>query len=85
MLEHAILAIYPFRLSYFLFGLCVDLDDIYMLCMIAWCMTALFLHDACVTYLCGSHIYPLTFNPLVSIISFILVLIFANVCGCFSY
>ena len=48
-------------------NLCVDMSDIHVLCMISWCMTALLLCDACISCLCGIHIYPLTFNSLVSI------------------
>ena len=51
----------------FLFSLCVDMDDIYALCMIVCCMTSLLLHDACIACLYGTHIYPLTSNSLVSI------------------
>ena len=40
--EHAILARYSSRLSYFLLSLCVDLDDIHVLCMIVCCITSLF-------------------------------------------
>ena len=38
-------------------------------------MTSLLLHDACVTCLCGSHIYPLISNSLVlvELVSFDLV------------
>ena len=51
----------------FLFNLCVDMDDIYALCMTVCCMTSLLLHDACIACLYGTHIYPLTSNSLVSI------------------
>ncbi|KAL6323330.1 hypothetical protein AAG906_029337 [Vitis piasezkii] len=34
-MEHVILVIHSSRLSYFLLGFCVDLDDIYLFCMIA--------------------------------------------------
>ena len=49
---------------------------------VAWLPSSMWLHVAC---LCGPHIYPLTSNPLVSIISFIPVLTFASVrpCVCF--
>ena len=63
----------------FLFSLCADMDDILVLFLTAYCMTTLLLYDACVACLCGSHIYPLTFDPLVSVISFLLVLTFAYV------
>ena len=43
IIEYAILDIHPSRLLYFLLGLCVNLDDIYMFCMIAWCLVALIL------------------------------------------
>ena len=49
----------------FLPSLCVDMDDILVICMTAWCMTALLLCDACISCLCGTHIFPLTFNSLV--------------------
>ena len=58
-------------------NLCVDMSDIPVLCMIA-----LLLCDACIVCLCGSHFYPLTSNPLVSVISFISVLTFASVRPC---
>ena len=43
---------------------------------VAWLPSSVWLHVVC---LCGPHIYPLTSNPLVSIISFISTLIFASV------
>ena len=55
-------------------NLCVDMSDINVLCM-----TALLLCNACVFCLCGSHFYPLTYNPLVSVIFFISILTFASV------
>ena len=58
-------------------NLCVDMSDIPVLCMIA-----LLLCDACIVCLCGSHFYPLTSNPLVSVISFISILTFASVRPC---
>ena len=45
IMEHAILARYSSWLSYFLFSLCVDLDDICVLCMTVYCMTPLILCD----------------------------------------
>ena len=57
-------------------SLCVDISDIHFLCMIAWCMTALLLCDACVVCLCGTHIYPLISKSLVSIDLVFLDLIF---------
>ena len=54
-------------LSCFLLSLCGDINDIPVICMTGWCMTALLLCDACISCLCGIHIYPLTFNSLVSI------------------
>ena len=47
IMEHAILARYSSRLSYFFLSLCVDLDDIHVLCMTVCCMTSLFvwLHE----------------------------------------
>ena len=62
-----ILARYSSRLSYFLLSLCVDLYDIYLLCITVCCMTTLLLHDACIACSCGSHTYPLISNSLVSI------------------
>ena len=47
------LACYSSCLSHFLLRLFVDLDDIYLLYMIA-----LLLHDACVACLCGTHLSP---------------------------
>ena len=49
----------------FLPSLCVDMSDILVICMTAWCMTTILLCDACIAYLCGTHIYPLTSNSLV--------------------
>ena len=48
-------------------------------CMMHDCPPFAWLHAAC---LCGSHFYPLTSHPLVSVISFISVLTFANVRPC---
>ena len=48
-------------------SLCVDMSDIPVICMTVWCMTALLLCDACLVCLCGTHIYPLTSNSLVSV------------------
>ena len=62
-----ILVIYLSCLSYFLFSLCVYMDDIPVICMTAWCMTALLLCDACIACLRGTHIYSLTSNSLVSV------------------
>ena len=61
------LVIYLSSLSYFLPSLCVDMSDIHVLCMTVWCIIALLLCDACVACLCGSHIYSLTSNSLVSV------------------
>ena len=58
-------------------SLCVDMSDILILCMTTWCMTAFLLCDVVCLY--RSHIYPLTSNPLVSVISFISVLTFVSV------
>ena len=41
VMKHAILARYSSQLSYFLLSLCVNLDDIHVLCMIVYCMTSL--------------------------------------------
>ena len=38
-----------------------------MVYLTAYCMTSLFLHDACVACLCGSHTYPLISNSVVSV------------------
>ena len=65
IMEHAILARYSSRLSYFMLSLCVDLDDIHVLCMTAYCITSFLLHDACVACLCGTHTYPLVSKSLV--------------------
>ena len=51
----------------FLPSLCVDMSDIPVICMIAWCMIVILLCDACVACLCGTHIYPLTSNSLNSV------------------
>ena len=64
-MEHAILARYSSRLSYFMLRLCVDLDDIHVLCMTTYCITSFLLHDACVACLCGTHTYPLVSKSLV--------------------
>ena len=53
-------------------SLCLDMSDIPV-----FCMTALLLCDVVCLY--RSHIYPLTSNPLVSVISFISVLTFVSV------
>ena len=57
-------------------SLCVDRSDIHVLCMIALCMTAFLLCDACIVCLYGTHIYPLTSNSLVSVDLVFLDLIF---------
>ena len=62
-----ILARYSSRLSYFLLSLCVDLYDIYLLCITVCCMTTLLLHDACIACSCGSYTYPLISNSIVSV------------------
>ena len=51
----------------FLLKLCVDMDDILMLCMIDCCMTTHLLLDCMLLCLCGTHIYPLISNSLVSV------------------
>ena len=62
IMEHAILVINSFSLSYFLIGLCIDLDYIYLLCM-----TALLLCDCMccismwITYL-FSYFRPSSFH-----------------------
>ena len=62
-------------------SLCVDLDDIPVLhgCMVHDCSSPVWLHVAC---LCRPHIYPLTSNLLVLVISFISALTFASVRPC---
>ena len=62
-----ILVIYLSCLSCFLLSLCVDMDYIHVFCLAIYCMTTLFLRDACIACLCGTHIYPLTSNSLVSV------------------
>ena len=66
---------YSSWLLYFLLSLCVDLDDIPVVCLTTCYMTSLLLHDACVACLCGSHTYPLISNSLVlvELVSFDLV------------
>ena len=59
--------IYLSCLSYFLPSLCVDISDILVICMTAWCITTLPLCDASIACLCGTHIYPFTSNSLVSV------------------
>ena len=63
----------------------------YLVCVHWWYIWDLFdcvSHDCppsawlCAACLCGSHIYPLISHPLVSVISFILVLVFASVRPC---
>ena len=66
--------VYLSCLSCFLPSLCVDMSDIPIICMIAWCMIALLLCDACIVCLCGTHIYPLTSNFLLSVDLFPLIL-----------
>ena len=65
------LACYPYCILIlvilFLLSFCVNMTDILVHCMIACCMTTLLLCDACVVCLCGTHIYPLTSNSLVSV------------------
>ena len=66
--QHIVYSCYiPILLIIFLPNLCVDMSDIPVICMIAWCMTAILLCDACIACLCGTHIYPLTFNSLDSV------------------
>ena len=57
-------------------SLCIDMSDIHIIYMIVWCIIALFLCDACIVCLCGTHICPLTSNSLVSIDLVFLDLIF---------
>ena len=66
--RHIVYSCYiPILLIIFLPSLCVDMDDIPVICMTVWCMTALLLCDACIACLCGTHIFPLTSNSLVSV------------------
>ena len=62
-----ILVVYLYCLACFLFGLHVDMDDIFVLRMTVYYMTSLLLCDACIACLCGTHIYPFISNSLVSI------------------
>ena len=66
--QHIVYSCYiPILLIIFLPGLCVDMSDIPVICMTTWCMIAILLCDACITCLCGTHIYPLSSNSLVSV------------------
>ena len=66
--QHIVYSCYiPILLIIFLPSLCVDMSDIHVICMTAWCMTALLLCDACIACLRGTHIYSLTSNSLVSV------------------
>ena len=51
----------------FLLSFCVNMTDILVCCMIAFCMIVLILCDACIACLCGTHIYLFTSNFLVSV------------------
>ena len=51
----------------FLPSLCVDMSDTLVIYMTTWCRTAILLCVACIVCLCGTHIYPLTSNFLVSV------------------
>ena len=82
--KHVILIAYSSRLSHFLLSLCVDVDDISVLCMTVCCMTSLILHDACIACLCWTHIYPLTSNFLVLVDFVSFDLVFHETC-CFVY
>ena len=59
----------------FLLRLCVDMDDILVLCMIDCCMTTHLLLD-CMLLVYVGHIYPLISNSLVSVdyVSFVVVI-----------
>ena len=65
------LACYPYCILIlvilFLLSFCVNMTNILVRCIIACCMTTLLLCDARVVCLCGTHIYPLTSNSLVSV------------------
>ena len=75
--QHIVYSCYiPILLIISLPSLCVDMSDIHILCMTAWCMTALPLCDACIVCLCGIHIYLLTSNSLVSVDPVLLDLVF---------
>ena len=66
--QHIVYSCYiPILLIIFLPGLCVNMSDIPVICMTTWCMIAILLCDACITCLCGTHIYPLSSNSLVSV------------------
>ena len=52
--------VYSSQLFCFLLSLCVDMNDIFIICMTVCYMTSFFLHDACIASLCGTHIYLLT-------------------------
>ena len=66
----------PILLIIFLPSLCVDMSDILVICMTAWCMTDTLLCDECISCLCGTHIYHFTSNSLVLIDFVFLVLAF---------
>ena len=77
LFQHIVYSCYiPTLFIIFLPSLCVDMSDILVICMIAWCMTAILLCDACIAYLCGTHIYPLTSNSLVLVDLISLYLVF---------
>ena len=59
-----------------LLRLCVDMDDILVLCMIDCCMTTHLLLDCMLLVYVGTHIYPLISNSLVSVdyVSFVVVI-----------
>ena len=82
ILEHPILARYSSRLSYFLLSLCVDLDDIHVLCM-----TALLLCDCMLLVCVGRTPIPLPstlwFRSFPSF-QFLLLQVWGFVCVCFS-
>ena len=66
--QHIVYSCYiPILLIIFLPRLCVDKSDILVICMTSWCMTVPLLCNVCIACLCGTHIYPLTSNSLVSV------------------
>ena len=68
LFQHIVYSYYiPILLIIFLPSLYVDMREIPFICMTTWCITVILLCDACIVCLCGTHIYPLTSNSLVSV------------------
>ena len=82
IIEHAILDTHPSLLSYFLLGLCVELDDMYLFYLTVCCMTTLLMYDymRCLP-MWVTHLSPYL-QLLVSVISFISTLTFASLRSC---